>query len=159
MGLDINVVDESGDSLFHAYIGSYSYYSRFRHTLQEFIKGGKTAEDLAVEQNTAMLCELFPEDHEHLNRYVSQLKTGRVVPPHPRYRENKHNGTLQMLLDHSDCDGEFNSAQCKRIATMLRCFRVSYKEKYPGRLAETYQAFYDACITAGKDKKNKLIYH
>lgn len=158
MGLDIKVVDESDMELYSERIGAYSFYSRFRHALQSFIMGGKSQQDLAMEQSAEMLKMLTGND-KMFEEFTNKLTqpSGRVVPSHPKYNPAKHRVPLKLFIEHSDCDGEFKSDQCKSIATMLRCFKKTFKQRHP-EFKKTYDVFVEAFATAAKNKNNKLVY-
>jgi hypothetical protein len=149
MGLDVTVeIDgEVGDSFD---VGAYSRFMRFRDQIILVVKGKEAAKAAAEDRFAAMTRSLFgnnPAMAAMLQQRARQVTRRPVV------------SEMDVFLNHSDCDGEFNQDEAKILAKAFKKYHKKFKDSHPeeGFIA-LYEAFQKAFTKIGK-KGGKMIFH
>jgi hypothetical protein len=67
--------------------------------------------------------------------------------------------TLDVFLNHSDCDGTFNQEEAKQLYPLFRRYRAKFKKSKPeDGFLQLYDDFTKAFRMVSKKKHAKIVY-
>jgi hypothetical protein len=156
MGLTVNVKGKDGTE-FDFECGGYSNYSSFRHLLTEVIRGKAESVKKSKEQSHRMLRDvvsMFGENNEEENRLFSRITgvdfsaAAAAAVPMPSLASFKE-PDLDIFLNHSDCNGEFNPEECKKLYVIFKKYKPQFTKMKQKKMTEIYNNFLKAFKSGG----------
>jgi hypothetical protein len=148
------------DTTHGAWHGAYSAFYKWRTEIAKFAGYPplELMEGYYHENDFALLEMAYPKGDEIIMYRFRALKER-----FPIKWEGLKPSPLQILLHHSDCEGDISPEDCKAIADAL----TELLEKAPadldlgghiGNFRQKTQTFIDGCLEAYK-KNEKLVFH
>ncbi len=158
MGLSVHV--EFGEDSSHSLDLTYGGYSQFRTALVRLLCGPAYAAIYAAKGQMQVMSmpgiDLTPAMAMMISPDLARSLQMSKRPYPPSLLKAKDQASLELFIEHCDCDGEFSTSECKKIAKLFKQNRSKIKD-LPKDTQRVYKAFLKAFRTAAKGK-GKVVY-
>jgi hypothetical protein len=168
MGLDVVAYDSGGGRIFEFSVGGYVYFAAFKDLLVARIRGRAAAEKQSKERTREMLSTVMTlfghPDTKELEAMLSTVRKGRDLtyataaaasatgPDRPLTCPD-----LDLFLNHSDCEGEFTTLECFKLAQVFSTNEEKACKDSGARFKKVYTNFRDA-FTAADRTGGKVVF-
>jgi hypothetical protein len=127
MGLHV-FAEMGGEELDCIYVGSYSRFARFREELVLALKGAQALQEYRYE---IYVVQRTPPGG-YSPECLAVAHSYHPPPSHPTpVEEPLVDEVMDIFLYHSDCDGDFSRAQCRKLAKAFRQHQKTFAEALP----------------------------